>query len=148
MTDLFHEGVTVRTAFADLVHHVCRPDADVDTVPLDEVLAGLEAFGKHRFAALLFAGQHVDSVEAALVLAQEVERWVQEGRRPRSLPQLLGPQETANVERAFARNMTGAQPWWRRLRERVARAIVADDETSERLARADSEQRVREGKRP
>lgn len=143
--DVFHEAVTLRMAFGDLVHHVCRRPADVDAVPLDEVLAGLDDFGIERFAAMLLAYKHVDSMEAGRVLAFEVERWVQEGRRPRGLPELLGSAEAAAVERAFMRGMTASQPWWKRLWERAARALIADDERSARL---DDAELRREGRRP
>jgi hypothetical protein len=46
------------------------------------------------------------------------------------------------IERAFARR----EPWWKRLRTRVSRALIADEEESARLSAIDLEVREREGK--
>jgi hypothetical protein len=148
VNDLIHETVFLRTAYGDLVWHVCKPGVNPDTVPLTDVLAGLDELGDHRAAALLYVARHGDTVEKCQPIVRELRRWLEAGRRPRLLREVLDPEERAAVERAFARHMTAAQPWWKRLRERVARAFIADDEMSERMDRADRERRVREGKMP
>ena len=147
--DLFHETLYLRIAFGDLVGRVCVPGVSADDVDLDEFRAGLDDFGVDRAGALLYANQLTDSVDDGVALAREVRIWVASGRRPRTMQEALSedPEASARVERAF-RRAGAAEPWWRRLRERVVRAIMADEETSRRLSAADVEQRRREGKQP
>lgn len=139
-----HEALVVRLAFEDLVGRVCLQGTDPDTVPLAEVRDGLDELGLDRFAGLLLANRIVDTIEEGLELAMEVRaEWLHRDRRPRTLMEALTPDERAGVEQAFAR---AAQPWWARIKARVRRALVADDETSAWMDRADREQRMREGK--
>jgi hypothetical protein len=92
--ELLHETVVLRTAFADIAHHVCSPrPVDVDTVPLTEVRNGLEGMGIDRVAALLFAYRHTDGMVEAYKLAEEVRGWVIAGKRPRSVQDVLPPEE-------------------------------------------------------
>lgn len=135
--DVFHEGVTMRIAFVDLVSHVCVRDTDPDEVSISEVLAGLDEFGVCRFGGLLFAFKEADTIEEGIDLAMEVQKWLREGRRPRGLQELLPPPEPSS-----------ADSWWQRTRERAARVIVADEATSRRLDVADQAMRLREGRQP
>ncbi len=145
--DVFHEGVVLRMAYTDLVHHVCVSGTDPDTVPLADVLSGLDEFGVHRFGGLLFAYKNVDSIEEGIALAIEVESMVRAGERPRPLKSFLSPEEQRKVEASF-RRLEAAQPWWKRLAKRVERALVADEETSAWMDQADREMRMREGRLP
>jgi hypothetical protein len=148
MDEILHETLRLRTAFGDLVAYVCPHGCDASTVPLRQVIDGLHEMGVDRYAGLLYAHRLADSAEDARALATEVRDWLLAGRRPRTMQQVLAEPELAAVERAFTRHMTAAQPWWRRLGVRIARAVVADLETSRRLDEADRRQRFREGKMP
>jgi len=136
--DLFHETLVIRPAFGDLVGRVCEPGTDADLVPLEDVRAGLDEWGLDRFGALLLANRVVDTYEDGFALAVEIRaEWLARDRRPMTMYQVLEPEERRRVERAFAEASAADQPWWKRLRERVARAIVADEETSRRMDEAE-----------
>jgi len=139
-TDLMRETLLIRMAYGDLVGRVCVQGADANSVPLDEVLAGLDAWGLDRYGALLLANRLVDTFEEGLDLAIEVRAdWLAKGRRPRTMRQVLSPEERDAVEQLFRRAAAAEQPqpWWKRLRERVSRALIADDELSRKLDEAE-----------
>lgn len=146
--DPFYETLVLRTAFSDLVYHVCPSGTDPDRVPLPQVLAGLEDLGPHRFAAMIYFHRTADSMADAVEVAFAVEMALREGRRPRRVEEVLSPEGRARVDERFREKAAVDVPWWARAWARVARAIVANDETSLLLDRADQDQRAREGKQP
>jgi len=114
MDEILRETLHIRTAYGDLVSYVCRPGTDHDAVPLDEVLAGLDQLGDDRAAALMYAHKNVDSIDEGRALIRDIRRRLMAGRRPRTMMQVLTPEEREGVERAF-RRAEERPGWFRRL---------------------------------
>lgn len=100
LIDVLHEWLVLRPVFDHLVGRVCPPGTDPATVPLADVLTGLNSMGGARFAAFVFSLHYGETADEAADIAEAVRVMIRQNRRPRTTTDMLSPADLATIREA------------------------------------------------